>query len=61
MLSCGCVQERFVARYQEHIQDFWEAHGADLTAKLPSMTLDSLKYATSLVRALPCLYGIAAE
>jgi hypothetical protein len=40
-----------VEGYQGEIMGFWEQYGGEMMATLPSMTLDTFKYARALVSA----------
>jgi len=44
------VQVHFLEIYQSNIMEFWAEFGDDMMGKLPSMTLDTFKYARALVR-----------
>lgn len=44
------VQVHFLEIYQGNIMEFWSEFGEDMMSKLPSMTLDTFKYARALVR-----------
>lgn len=47
----GCLlQESCIRDYQRRISVFWDAYKAELQGELPTMTIEDLKYARSLVR-----------
>lgn len=49
-MDCCLAQEEFINGYQANIINFWEEFGSEMASQLPSMSLDTFKYARSLVR-----------